>query len=105
MIEHDQEFQTFFEPSQYAYKKRSLTVTALVEVLDSLQLAVDQKQYSVATFIDLLKASDIIDHHKLQARLTKYGLGKLRLIGSAHILLTDNNTSCLMVSSLNCVPV
>ena len=31
MIEHDQEFQTFFEPSQYAYKKHSLTVTALIQ--------------------------------------------------------------------------
>ena len=62
MIEHDQEFQTFFEPSQYAYKKYSLTVTALIEVLDSLKLTVDQKQYSVATFIDLRKASSIIDH-------------------------------------------
>ena len=41
MIEHDQEFQTFFEPSQYAYKNHSLTVTGLIQVLDSLKLAVD----------------------------------------------------------------
>ena len=77
MIEHDQEFQTFFEPSQYAYKKHSLTVTALIQVLDSLKLAVDQKQYSVATFIALRKAFDIIDHRLLLARLTKYGLGEM----------------------------
>ena len=77
MIEHDQEFQTFFEPSQYADKKHSLTVTALIHVLDSLELAVDQKQYSVATFIDLRKAFDIIDHRILLARLTKYGFGEI----------------------------
>ena len=65
--EHDQEFQTFFEPSQHTYKK---------QVLDSLKLAVDQKQYSVATFIDLLKAFDIIDHRILLARLTKYEFGE-----------------------------
>ena len=77
MIEHDQEFQTFFEPSQYAYKKHSLTVTALIQVLDYLELAVDQKQYSVATFIDLRKPFDIIDHRILLAILTKYGFGEI----------------------------
>ena len=77
MNEHDQEFQTFFEPSQYAYKKHSSTVTALIQVLDSIKLAVDQKQYSVATFIDLRKAFDIIDHRILLARLTKYGFGEI----------------------------
>ncbi len=77
MNEHDQEFQTFFEPSQYAYKKHSSTVTALIQVTDSLKLAVDQKQYSVATFIDLRKAFDIIDHHVLLERLRKYGFGEI----------------------------
>ena len=76
MNEHDQEFQTFFEPSQYAYKKHSSTVTALIQVIDSLKLAVDQKQYSVATFIDLRKAFDIIDHRVLLDRLRKYGFGE-----------------------------
>ena len=84
MIEHDQEFQTFFEPSQYAYKKHSLTVTALIQVLDSLKLAVDQKQYSVATFIDLRKAFDIIDHRILLARLTKYGFGEIEETHCSH---------------------
>ena len=99
MIEHDQEFQTLFEPSQYAYKKHSLTVTALIQVLDSLKLAVGQKQYSVATFI----GSEGVRYYR-----SSYTPGKI----NAHItlmdlliLLTDNNTSCLMVSTLNCVPV
>ena len=77
MNEHDQEFHTFFEPSQYAYKKHSSTVTALIQLLDFLKLAVDHKQYSVAIFIDLRKAFDIIDHRILLARLTKYGLGEI----------------------------
>ena len=52
-------------------------MTALIEVLDSLKLPVDQKQYSVATFIDLWKASDIINHCIPLARLTKYGFGEV----------------------------
>ena len=58
MNEHDQEFQTFFE-------------------IDSPKLAMDQKQYSVATFIDLRKAFDIIDHRVLLARLRKYVSGEI----------------------------
>ena len=76
MNEHDQEFQIFFEPSQYAYKKHSSTVAALIQIIDSLKLAVDQKQYSVTIFIGLRKAFDIMNHRVL---------GKSRLIGSAHI--------------------
>ena len=76
MNEHGVEFQTFFEPRQYAYKKHSSTVTALIQVTDSLKLAVDQKQYSVATFIDLRKVFDVIDHHVLLERLKKYGFGE-----------------------------
>ncbi|CAB4008590.1 Hypothetical predicted protein [Paramuricea clavata] len=78
MNEHDQEFQTFFEPSQYAYKKHSSTLTALIQVIDSLQkltvCGMDQKQYSL--FIDLRKAFDIIDHRVLLERLSKYGFGE-----------------------------
>ena len=85
MNEHDQKFQTFFEPSDYAYKKHSSNVTALIQDIDSLKLAVDQKQYSLTTFIDLRKAFDIIDHRVLLERLGNMGLGKSRLIGSAHI--------------------
>ena len=57
--------------------KNSLTVTALIQVLDPLKLAVGQTQYSVAAFIDLRKAFDIIDHGILLARLTKYGFGEI----------------------------
>ena len=60
-------------------KKHRSTVTALIQVLDSIKLAVDQKQYSVATFIDLRKAFDIIDHRILLARLTKYGFGEIEV--------------------------
>ena len=44
------------------------TDDTLIQVTDSLKLAVDQKQYSVATFIDLRKTFDIIDHHVLLER-------------------------------------
>ena len=65
----------FFEPKSVRAQKHSSTVTALIQVLDSLKLAVDQKQYSVATFIHLGKAFDIIDRRILLARLTKFGFG------------------------------
>jgi hypothetical protein len=52
-------------------------VTALIQVIDSLKLAVDQKQYSVTTFIDLRKAFDIIGHRVLLERLRKYGFGEI----------------------------
>ena len=74
---HDRKFQTFLEPNQYAYTKHSSTTTALIQVIDSLKLAVDQKQYSVATFIDLRKAFDVIDYCVLLDRLKKYGFGEI----------------------------
>ena len=78
MQDHDKEFQTFLEPcNQYAYTKHSSTTTALIQVIDSLKSAVDQKQYTIATFIDLRKAFDVIDHCVLLDRLKKYGFGEI----------------------------
>ena len=75
--EHDTEFQTFHQLNQYAYTKHSSTTTALIQVIDSLKSVVDQKQYSVAVFIDLRKAFDVIDHGVLLDRLNKYGFGQI----------------------------
>lgn len=73
---NDSVFKTFLESNQFAYAKHSSTTTALIQVIDSLKLAVDQKQYSVATFIDLRKAFDVIDHGVLLDRLETYGFGE-----------------------------
>lgn len=37
----------------------------------------DQKQYSVATFIDLRNAFDVIDHAVVLERLKKYEFGEI----------------------------
>ena len=91
MNEHDQEFQTFFEPSQYAYKKHTSTVTALIQVLDSIKLAVDQKQYSVATFIyggPQLSRQNKILHGKIKFFTAKYNSSRQNKILHGKIKFT-----------------
>lgn len=47
---------------------------AIIEALDEVTTAMDQKKFSMGIFIDLRKAFDTIDHTILLSKLEKYGI-------------------------------
>ena len=81
---YGEDHRTLKEPLQFAYTKHCSTATALIKVVDSRKSAVDNKKYTVAVFLDLRKAFDIIDHSVLLKRLCCYGFDEnaIRWFGS-----------------------
>ena len=54
---------------QFAYQKNSSCTTALLTLIDKWKWAIDKKQINIATFLDLKKAFDIINHKILLSKL------------------------------------
>lgn len=64
---------TFFD-QQFGFRSNHSTVHALILMVDKIQKAIDNKNYSCGVFIDLCKAFDTVDHHILLDKLEYYGI-------------------------------
>ena len=64
---------TFFD-QQFGFRSNHSTVHALILMVDKIQKAIDNKDYSCGVFIDLRKAFDTVDHHILLDKLEYYGI-------------------------------
>jgi len=70
-----------FSDYQSAYRKDNSTKTALLDVLDRVYTAADDKQVTVLTGLDLSAAFDIVDHQILLDHLeTEFGVTGIPLI-------------------------
>lgn len=47
---------------------------AVMELVERISTAIDNKEYTVGVFIDLKKAFDTIDHSILINKLERYGI-------------------------------
>ncbi len=47
---------------------------AVMELVEGISTAIDNKEYTVGVFIDLKKAFDTIDHSILMNKLERYGI-------------------------------
>ncbi|CAL4144109.1 unnamed protein product [Meganyctiphanes norvegica] len=54
-------------------EKNMGTETALLNYIDNIQEALNNKKYTVSIFMDLSKAFDVIDHKILETKLEHYG--------------------------------
>ena len=61
-------------PSQFGFRKGKSTEHALIEVLEFLYAAIDDRQYSIGIFIDYRKAFDTVPHSILLRKLERYGI-------------------------------
>ena len=76
----NQQFQDFevenklMSEKQFAYQKRSSCNIALIRLVDEWKSSIDSKQISVAAFLDLRKAFDVINHNLLLKKLESAGV-------------------------------
>jgi len=63
------ESQKFLHPRQYAFRNNSNTETAVFDVVTNIQHALDCNLFVTATFRDLRKAFDTVDHSILMMKI------------------------------------
>ena len=64
---------------QFAYKKFSSCNVALILLIDEWKWAIDNKQLTVAAFLDLRKAFDVINHRLLLSKLKNGGISGMAI--------------------------
>ena len=70
---------TILNERQYGFREKSATAFALIDLMDDLTNAIDNREYTVRVFIDLKKAFDTLDHDILLRKLDHYGVRGLPL--------------------------
>ena len=65
--------------NQFGFRKGHSTSTAILELIHNINQAIDTGEFTLAVFIDLSKAFDVIDHSILLRKLDYYGIRGLPL--------------------------
>ena len=60
--------------SQYGFRSNRSTSLAILELIEEISTALDNKDYTIGVFIDLRKAFDTIDHKLLLTKLEHFGI-------------------------------
>lgn len=59
---------------QFGFRANHSTDHAILTIIDKIQLAIEERDYSCGIFLDLSKAFDTIDHGILIKKMEKYGI-------------------------------
>ena len=70
---------SLFYPNQYGFRKLHSTEFAALELNDRILKDIDEKNISLAIFMDLSKAFDTLNHQILLQKLNFYGIGGIAL--------------------------
>ena len=60
--------------NQFGFRNNYSTAMAVLEMVDKISDAIDNKCYSIGVFVDLSKAFDTLDHDILLGKLAYYGI-------------------------------
>ena len=60
--------------NQYGFRKGRSTSLAILDMVDKISNAIDNKDYSIGVFVDLSKAFDTLNHKILLNKLAHYGI-------------------------------
>ena len=60
--------------NQFGFRRGHTTATAILDIINKINHAIDNKEYALTIFIDLTKAFDVIDHFILKRKLYYYGI-------------------------------
>ena len=68
-----------FYHSQYGFREDHSTELAALELVDRIHLYLDKRKYPTASYVDLSKAFDTLDHNILLNTLKYYGVKNTEL--------------------------
>ena len=88
--------KNFLYYKHFGYWKNFSTSNAIINLIENIQQALNDKQIACGIFMDLKKAFDTVDHKLL---LSHIGIGGIK--GSDHTYQIDHSLSLLMVSIQN----
>ncbi|CAL4070278.1 unnamed protein product [Meganyctiphanes norvegica] len=72
------EINTIFSKTQFGFRSGLSTEGAIIDFLDKIHTGLNKRHHTVAIFMDLSKAFDVIDHTILAKKLEHYGFrGKM----------------------------
>ena len=60
--------------NQFGFRKNCSTSMAVINMLEKITKALDEKLYTIGIFIDLSKAFDTVNHQILLSKLSHYGI-------------------------------
>ena len=92
---------------QYGFRKNHSTSLALLDLVDKITSAIDEKKYTVGIFLDLSKAFDTVNHDILFDKLSFYGIRGLPLDWLKNYFLNrfqyvDYNGSSSFYNTIKC---
>ena len=59
---------------QFGYRPKHSTIHAILLIIDTIQKAIESRNYSLGIFLDIKKAFDTVDHKIILKKLEYYGI-------------------------------
>ena len=75
MLQHSGN-KNLLSTTQYGFRPKSSTTTALISLVESIVKNIDRKEYTLLMLLDLSKAFDTVQHNILLSKLTHYGFSQ-----------------------------
>ena len=91
--------KVFFD-NQFAFRPKHSTDHAILSIVDKIQRAIDERDFSCGIFLDFSKAFDTINHEILLKNWSSMAYVGLQISGVAHRLqtVTVNGVTCNSVN-------